>query len=303
MYRVRAIYAKRKSPITGFMEISGRATKRNRKKRNRTTRLQGIETVDIVQRTLLKNFKQRNKYLASIPCKCGILDGIVAKPSVGKNHNCIANIFMKKEKKELERKVNFRRTINSENEIRSFSIKIGRIHASHNPPRMDTTPAHARPVRFSPLCPKEEERRWKTKVTKRKGRGKRNSYPVAFDFREESEGRRHRPANRPGVQHEKPPPWYAQRRMDRITPSRMCSVAMDTAVDTALASATAVHGTLRVARTFARNEGCWVLAIFHLKKSIGIKFMGRDHFSDKTNIYGNMAEHVHRVTGYAYNTT
>lgn len=30
--------------------------------------------------------------------------------------------------------------INSENEIRSFSIEIGRIHASHNPTEMDTTP-------------------------------------------------------------------------------------------------------------------------------------------------------------------
>lgn len=46
---------------------------------------------------------RRLQYLASIPCKCGILDGIVAKPSVGKNHNCIANIFMKKERKEVIR--------------------------------------------------------------------------------------------------------------------------------------------------------------------------------------------------------
>lgn len=42
-------------------------------------------------------------------------------------------------------------TINSENEIRSFSIEIGRIHASHNPPEMDTTPARTAGPIFATL--------------------------------------------------------------------------------------------------------------------------------------------------------
>jgi len=46
--------------------------------------------------------------------------------------------------------------------------------------------------------------------------------PVAFDFREESEGHRHRPANRPGVPTRKTTPWCVPRRMAEL-PHRACA--------------------------------------------------------------------------------
>lgn len=99
----------------------------------------------------------------------------------------------------------------------------------------------------------KKRRRWWRGEIEEKGTA---TTPVAFDFREESEGHRHRPANRPGVPTRKTTPVVCSTADGPSNPIAHVLSRHGYRDRYALTAAAvvAVHGTLRVARTFVRSK-------------------------------------------------